>query len=171
MKPKQKKQPNQKKTDPVVMRHLKSKTEDARTEARYKCFSEAIGALNNRGGRAAKRDRRSELLGWLATIIGGWNASPGNHPGRLAFDVNIEDDEQVSLHLLERYRRDIEAPLRREMETLKARLYDAGIEIQKLKEQHESDVLKLCCWKSGKQPAEFQYPTNGNPYPSNGHSA
>ena len=71
-----------------------------------------------------KPSPRSALLGWFAYCIGGWNANAGSSPGRLVFDVNIDNDEEVVRYLLKSYKRDVEVPLKNEIDKLKVRIFD-----------------------------------------------
>lgn len=67
---------------------------------------------------------RFALLGWLAFYIGGWNASAGSHPGRLVFDVDCENDEEVIKHLLNAHESNVAHPLQKEIKELKSKIYD-----------------------------------------------
>lgn len=73
--------------------------------------------------------QRQKLLSWFAYLVGGWNASAGKHCGRLAFDVDISNDEDVARHVLEQYKQDIECPLLVKIANLEHRLAKAGISI------------------------------------------
>lgn len=69
-------------------------------------------------------DYRVKLLSWFAWLVGGWNATPNKHYGRLSNDCNIDSDERVARHILEQHCKDIERPLHEEITRLKAQVYD-----------------------------------------------
>lgn len=56
---------------------------------------------------AEARLGRERVLSWFAWLIGGWNATQGEHTGRLRFDgVDYDNDEAIVRHLLSTVRAD-----------------------------------------------------------------
>jgi hypothetical protein len=91
-------------------------------ESKFGVMSAAIGDfVIRRRDDPAERER---ILSYFAWMIGGWNASPGVHPRRLAGEPEYEDNEKIARLLLTAHASTIKAPLLAEIQRLKAELYD-----------------------------------------------
>jgi hypothetical protein len=101
-------------------------------------------------GEGAGKKARLALLSWFAAFMGGWNASPPNHPGRLsihwAFDKEndiFHDDEKLAKYLLDEHARSAKKPLEEEIRNLKVKLYDVAQTIeQSKKDGNLGDTLR-----------------------------
>lgn len=71
-----------------------------------------------------KTTTRDGVVSYLAYLHGGHNASPPLRCGRLGLQVDTEDDEAVARYFYHSITEDARKPLLREIETLKAKLYD-----------------------------------------------
>lgn len=67
---------------------------------------------------------RERLMSYFSWLMGGWNASPGIHAGRLAFEPNYADDEAMARMILETHKSHVTYELKQEIQQLKAALYD-----------------------------------------------
>jgi hypothetical protein len=76
-----------------------------------------------------KTTSREKLLSYFAAIVGGWDASPPIHTGRLQSSLAIEDyedDEKVAHYLLDEYADSKTAPLQSEIQRLKSEMYHSN---------------------------------------------
>jgi hypothetical protein len=67
---------------------------------------------------------RRAFLSELAATIGGWNASPPVHPGRLQAHPDYEDNEKLARYLYDTIAKYVQSDLNKEIASLKVKLYD-----------------------------------------------
>jgi hypothetical protein len=67
---------------------------------------------------------RRAFLSELAAFIGGWNASPPVHPGRLQAEPFYNDDKELARFLFITIEEQSQYELKKEVAALKVKLYD-----------------------------------------------